>query len=286
MVVEIKGYRGQLSLVIDEATPFPVIQSEVKELLQKDTTKSFFQGSTIYLQPGANLQENEVLQLKSLFQSEGDMFLETHFEKKQSKQSSFLEADESTKPIEESLIDTPSLFHSFNDSSQQMSVQEKNQSVQPSTFSLPEETETTLMENSQNESESTFVDIFPERLFVSPGVRTESNVFLSQTLRSGQKVISSKTVILLGDLNAGAEIISEKDILVFGTIRGMVHAGAAGDKNAVVIAMKIQPTQIRISELIVRPSLEDQKSNMSSPEIARIEDNQIIVDYYQKRNRS
>lgn len=285
MVVEIKGYRGQLSLVIEEATPFPVIQSQVKELLQKDTTRSFFQGSTIYLQSGTHLQDNEVLQLKSLFQSEGDMFLETHFEKKQSKQSSFLEADE-PKPIEESLIDTPSLFHSFNDSSPHMSAQEKNQSAQSSTFSLSEETETTLMTNSQKESESTVVDMFPERLFVSPGVKTESNVFLSQTLRSGQKVISSKTVILLGDLNAGAEIISEKDILVFGTIRGMVHAGAAGDKNAVVIAMKIQPTQIRISELIVRPSLEDQKSNMSSPEIARIEDNQIIVDYYQKRNRS
>ena len=63
-------------------------------------------------------------------------------------------------------------------------------------------------------------------------------VIISRTIRSGGLVESTGSLIVLGDVNAGAELMAEDDIIVIGTLRGIAHAGATGNEQAVIWAKK------------------------------------------------
>ncbi len=102
----------------------------------------------------------------------------------------------------------------------------------------------------------------------------ENAILINRTLRSGNKITNPGSVIVIGDINPGAEIIAGGNIVVWGKIKGMVHAGAAGDKKALICALQFSPTHLRIAELIAEPHI---KHNKALPEIARIEKEQIII---------
>ncbi len=101
-------------------------------------------------------------------------------------------------------------------------------------------------------------------------------LFIQRTLRSGQSLDFPGDITLLGDLNPGAEIISGGSILVWGRARGVLHAGALGDENALICALDLDPSQLRIAGLISRAP--EGKRRRSEPEVARIENNMIIVE--------
>ncbi|MCL2397493.1 MAG: septum site-determining protein MinC [Defluviitaleaceae bacterium] len=69
-------------------------------------------------------------------------------------------------------------------------------------------------------------------------------------LRSGQAINHNGSVVVLGDVNAGAEVVATGSVVVFGAIRGMVHAGAGGDRTTFVCATSMQPIQLRIADII------------------------------------
>lgn len=100
---------------------------------------------------------------------------------------------------------------------------------------------------------------------------------INRTLRSGQVVRHAGTVIVIGDVNPGAEVIAEKDVLVWGRLRGVVHAGAAGDETAIVGALILSPTQLRIGGYIALAPDEGRSNNWPA-EIARVRDGQITVE--------
>lgn len=106
-------------------------------------------------------------------------------------------------------------------------------------------------------------------------------LFVQQTLRSGQKIQYPGHVTLIGDVNPGAEIVAGGSILVWGTIRGMAHAGAFGDEEAVICALDLQPAQVRIAGYIGRAP--EQHRHTSEPEIARIEDGRIIAEAWTRK---
>ena len=62
------------------------------------------------------------------------------------------------------------------------------------------------------------------------------SVFVSHTLRSGQRIECEGDVVVLGDVNDGAEVIAGGSIAVMGTLRGLAHAGATGRSDVVVAA--------------------------------------------------
>ena len=70
------------------------------------------------------------------------------------------------------------------------------------------------------------------------------------SLRSGKKIEFQGTIVIIGDINAGAEVIAEENIIVLGTIRGLVHAGAKGNRKAKIYANSIEATQIRIADIV------------------------------------
>jgi len=100
-------------------------------------------------------------------------------------------------------------------------------------------------------------------------------VFLQRTLRSGQSVRHPGHVVVLGDVNPGAEIVAGGHVLVWGRLRGVVHAGAAGDANATVAALDLAPTQLRIAGYI---AVSPQKRGTVRPEVALIRDGHLVAE--------
>lgn len=110
-----------------------------------------------------------------------------------------------------------------------------------------------------------------------PNPPQPETLVLKKTLRSGQRISYSGNVVIVGDANPGSEIIAKGDILVFGALRGMAHAGADGDVNSIVAAYRLQPTQLRIADVISRPP-EGKNIIPQVPEIARLKDGVIIIE--------
>lgn len=108
-------------------------------------------------------------------------------------------------------------------------------------------------------------------------------VMIRRTLRSGRLVRSPGHVVVYGDVNAGAEIIAVGDVIIWGRLRGIVHAGSEGDETAVVCALDMTPTQLRIAGYIAT-SPQDKKHKPKA-EIAMIRERQIVVDQWQAKER-
>jgi len=97
-------------------------------------------------------------------------------------------------------------------------------------------------------------------------------------LRSGVQISYEGNVVVMGDVNSGAEIVAGGSIIVWGRLRGVVHAGAKGDETAVVCALELAPTQLRIAgEIAVSPK----KQAKSQPEVARLQDGNLTAEPWQ-----
>lgn len=85
------------------------------------------------------------------------------------------------------------------------------------------------------------------------GQALENPLYLETTVRSGGDICHNGNVIILGDLNPGSAVTAAGDILVWGRIRGNVHAGSKGNTRAVIMALQMEPNQIRIADFVARP---------------------------------
>ena len=97
----------------------------------------------------------------------------------------------------------------------------------------------------------------PKSLGLSSITRTfKQEIAISETkfhrgsLRSGQRLETEGSIVIIGDVNSGAEVIASDNIVVVGTLRGLAHAGAKGNKNAIIAAGKLDAVQIRISNIV------------------------------------
>jgi len=107
-------------------------------------------------------------------------------------------------------------------------------------------------------------------------------LFVRRTLRSGMSIEHDGDVCILGDVNAGAQVVAGGDVVVWGIVRGLVHAGAGGDTAAVVCALVLAPTQLRIADLVSRGSA---PVGPAAPEMARIAADHIAVEPWTPRRR-
>ena len=117
---------------------------------------------------------------------------------------------------------------------------------------------------------ATIDDIFNKDTTIS-----NTKVFFG-TVRSGQRVEFEGSVVLLGDVNAGAEVVAEQNIIVWGDVRGYVHAGAKGNRSGFIAANSLNPTQLRIADLVLKT---DSKIDVENGyEIARINMGEINIE--------
>ena len=77
-------------------------------------------------------------------------------------------------------------------------------------------------------------------------------LYLKMTIRSGIEIRHSGTVVVLGDINPGGIAIANGDILVWGRLRGVAHAGANGNTKCLIMALQMEPTQLRIANFVAR----------------------------------
>lgn len=73
--------------------------------------------------------------------------------------------------------------------------------------------------------------------------------FYKGNLRDGDVLESEASIIIIGDVEKGARVSARGNVIVLGKLNGIVHAGAAGNINAVVVAFEMAPYQVKISDL-------------------------------------
>ncbi|KXZ40162.1 septum site-determining protein MinC [Alkalithermobacter thermoalcaliphilus JW-YL-7 = DSM 7308] len=118
---------------------------------------------------------------------------------------------------------------------------------------------------------------------VFEGIKEGNTKIIKTTLRSGSKVEYKGNVVIIGDINPGAQVVAYGNVIIMGSLRGVVHAGANGNKDAFVAAYNLDPMQLRIANLIaIAP--EDQADKPNIPEIAYIKNNSIIIEPYLSKN--
>lgn len=119
------------------------------------------------------------------------------------------------------------------------------------------------------------------------GLATINNIFTKDTLitqtkvikgmlRSGRRVDFEGSIVVLGDVNSGAEIVAEGNVIVLGKLRGFAHAGAKGNRSAFISACEINPTQLRIADIIMKSGIE-KIDNGDGYECAKVEMGEIKI---------
>lgn len=110
----------------------------------------------------------------------------------------------------------------------------------------------------------------------------EQAVLVQRTLRSGYSLHYPGHVVVVGDINPGAEVIAGGNVIVWGRLRGMVHAGAEGNKEALVCALDLAPTQLRIADQI---AITPKRQGAPQPEIVHVMDGQVVAEPWNPKGK-
>lgn len=109
-------------------------------------------------------------------------------------------------------------------------------------------------------------------------IATSETKFYKGSIRSGQKMEFEGSLVILGDVNAGAEVLAEDNVVILGILRGMAHAGAKGNKEAIIAAASIESAQIRIADIVKEIEREDNvEDTREIKTYAYVEENEIIL---------
>lgn len=113
---------------------------------------------------------------------------------------------------------------------------------------------------------------------ISETAGADMGQFYKGTLRSGQTIESAGNLIVLGDINPGAKAVAAGNIIVLGSLKGYAVAGAAGNDTAFVVALEMQPMQIRIGNVIGRSVDKKKKKGASQAQIAYVLEGGIYIE--------
>jgi septum site-determining protein MinC len=103
----------------------------------------------------------------------------------------------------------------------------------------------------------------------------------NRIIRSGQVLEVQGDILLIGDVNPGGKVVSTGNIYIMGSLHGIAHAGVNGDRNAIITASYMNPSQLRIADYISRaPDYESDGVYMECGLIDREKD-KIIIDRLQ-----
>ena len=110
----------------------------------------------------------------------------------------------------------------------------------------------------------------------------EKEIAISETkfhrgsLRSGQKIEAEGSLVIIGDVNSGAEVIASDNIIVLGALRGLAHAGAKGNKQAIIAAGLVDTVQIRIANVV--KEIDRDEELMHKQAYVSVVDDKIVIE--------
>ena len=123
----------------------------------------------------------------------------------------------------------------------------------------------------------------PKSLGLSSITRTfKQEVAISETkfhrgsLRSGQRIETEGSIVIIGDVNSGAEVIASDNIVVVGNLRGLAHAGAKGNKNAIIAAGRLDSVQLRISNIVKEIDRDEEIAHRQA--YIFVQDDKIVIE--------
>lgn len=107
-------------------------------------------------------------------------------------------------------------------------------------------------------------------------VGKSETTFHKGSLRSGQKLEVEGSIVVIGDVNSGAEVIAADNIAVIGNLRGLAHAGAKGNKDAVIAASTLDAVQLRISNIVREIDREEEGTREHA--FVYVDEDKIVIE--------
>ena len=114
-----------------------------------------------------------------------------------------------------------------------------------------------------------------KKTFVQEVSNSETK-FHRGSIRSGQRIEEEGSIVILGDVNSGAEVIAADNIVVLGALRGLAHAGAKGNRKAIIAAGKLDTVQLRIANVVKEINRDEEPLHREA--YIFINENQIIIE--------
>lgn len=111
-----------------------------------------------------------------------------------------------------------------------------------------------------------------------PYITAKQNItyYHKGSIRGGQELHFSGSIVILGDVHPGSKVIAEGNIIVLGTLKGLAHAGCKGAIDSFISSLNMKTSQLRIADLIV--CIPDKHLHKSVPEYAHVKENQICIE--------
>ncbi len=133
-------------------------------------------------------------------------------------------------------------------------------------------------------------DIRTEATFAASNLGGQTHFVYRGNLRSGHVLNRQESIVIIGDVNPGGHVISSGDILIWGRLRGVAHAGAEGDLNVIVSALMLEPTQLRIANIIAvgpgqsngQPREKRKSTDSVVPQVAYVSDGKLVIRQWQQ----
>ena len=84
------------------------------------------------------------------------------------------------------------------------------------------------------------------------------------------------SLVILGDVNSGAEVMASDNIVVLGALRGLAHAGAKGNKQAIIAAGLFDSVQVRIANIVKEINRDEEP--MHKQAYLSVIDDKIVIE--------
>ena len=104
----------------------------------------------------------------------------------------------------------------------------------------------------------------------------QTGQFFKGNLQDGETLESEASIIIIGDVERGSRVIAKGNVIVLGALKGTVCAGVAGNEAAVIVALTMAPTQLRIADCTSRLDGRGKKLGRG-PMTASLDENKVSI---------
>lgn len=105
--------------------------------------------------------------------------------------------------------------------------------------------------------------------------------FFRGDLTRGDVLESEASIVVIGNVEQGARVIARGNVIILGALHGSVHAGAGGNDEAVIAALEMAPSLLRIGNFQTT-SKEKGKRLGRGPMVASVSGESILVSSVKK----
>ena len=97
-------------------------------------------------------------------------------------------------------------------------------------------------------------------------------------VRAGRVVESDGHLVLVGNVERGGTLIANGNVIVVGSLLGSVQAGCMGNRDAYIIALNMNPTDLRIAHASAKYDTDENPAGSSGMKRAHLINNDICIE--------